>query len=224
MDIQAEISDLFEDNGRYINQRPVAAERIQQYRGKLPEFLLEIWRLHGLGSWAKGLYNLCDPDDFKGLLSQVFHADADLSHQDCHVFAYSAFGELAVWSERHGTVGVALLTARVDCPGLADPAAKGDPDIRMVNALSLYAEALQALDVSDEDGKPLFARAVKKLGTPEPGQAFGFFPAPAAGGAQDLDHLRLTPALEYFLFLAQLQRFSLVDYLSSPPRIIRMIG
>lgn len=224
MDIQAEIADLFEDNGAYRAQRPAPPELIAEFQGKLPEFLLAIWKDKGFGSWANGLFSLCNPHDFKGLVSQIVHADKDLSHKDCHIFAHSAFGKLILWSERHGIVNVDLLNGRLSCPWLTTPAKKGNPDVAMALALSLYGEALQALNVYDENDKPLFARAAKKLGTPEPMQAFGFFPALAMGGARDLKSIKITPAMEYFLFLAQLQQFQLVDYLSQPPRIVRQIG
>ena len=65
---------------------------------------------------------------------------------------------------------------------------------------------------------------MKKLGRPGPGQAFGFFPALAMGGAPNLENLKIVPALEHFLFLAQLQPFQLVDFLAQPPRVVREIG
>lgn len=225
MDIQAEISDLFEDNGRFGKQRPVPNTLISEYSGKVPDFLLEVWKTHGLGDWGQGLYNLCSPNDFSGLLAQIFHADDNLSHQDCHVFGYSAFGRnLSVWSERYGVVNIDLLNARVSCQALTNPTRKIDANIAMSTALSMYADALKAMNVFDDDGKPLFARAVKKLGNLDVGQAFGFFPALAMGGAPRLENLRIVPALEHFIFLAQLQPFKLVDYLASPPQIVREIG
>lgn len=81
-----------------------------------------------------------------------------------------------------------------------------------------------SLDAYNDDNKKLFSRAVKKLGRPGLGEAFGFFPALAMGGAPNLENIKIVPALEHFLILAQLQQFKLVDYLAQPPRVVRDIG
>ena len=72
MNIQEELNDLMEDNGVYANLRPAPADLITDFTGKLPDFLLELWKQHGFGSWSNGLYHVCNPHDFGGLLSQVF--------------------------------------------------------------------------------------------------------------------------------------------------------
>ena len=221
MNIQEDIDDILEENGPLEAIENPSKELIEKYTGRLPELLLALWREHGIGSWAGGLFRLCNPDDFEGLLSQVFHADKDFSHSDCHVYGYSAFGSLYVWSERHWVTQVDLLNGRVACPVLLDPAKAKNADIHMSTSLSVNPDSL---DAYDDDGKKLFARAVKKLGRPDAGQAFGFFPALAMGGAPRLENLRIVPALEHFLFLAQLQPFKLVDYLVRPPQIVREIG
>lgn len=224
MNIQEEMQDLFEDNGAFLNRRAVPDGLLEEFTGNLPSFLLELWQQHGLGSWANGLYNLCNPHEFNGLLSQVFHADKDFSRKDCYVFAYSAFGELQVWSERHGIVHINLLKYFLDCSGLTKPQKKGDPNIAMVISLALHEDALKSLNAYDDDDKPLFTRARKRLGDLEPGECYGFFPALAMGGAPKLENIKRVKALEHFLFLAQLQQFKLVDYLAQPPRVIREIG
>ncbi|WP_259779841.1 DUF1851 domain-containing protein [Aestuariispira ectoiniformans] len=94
----------------------------------------------------------------------------------------------------------------------------------MAFGLDLDDAAAKAINAYDEDDKPLFARAKKKLGALEPGECYGFFPALAMGGAPKLENLKRVQALEHFLFLAQLQQFTLVDFLSRPVREVRLIG
>lgn len=214
------MQDLFEDNGAFSNRRAVPDGLLEEFTGKLPGFLLELWQQHGFGSWANGLYNLCNPHEFDGLLSQVFHADADFSHKDCHVFAYSAFGELHVWSERHWVTKIDLLHGTLSCPNLIDTARKKNADANMLFALVIR----ESLNAYDDDDKPLFARARKRLGDLEPGECYGFFPALAMGGAPKLENIKRVKALEHFLFLAQLQQFTLMDYLSQPVKAVREIG
>jgi hypothetical protein len=224
MNIQEELNDLMEDNGVYANLRPAPKDLITEFTGKLPEFLLELWKQHGFGSWSNGLYHVCNPHDFDGLLSQVFHADEDFSHKDCHVFGHSAFGGLHVWSEKYGIVDINLTSATLRCINLIDGKKTEDPSLEAVFSLSLHADRKKSLNIYDDNDKPLFARARKRLGDLEPGECYGFFPALAMGGAPRLENLKRTKALEHFLFLAQLQQFTLMDYLSRPIRAVRMIG
>lgn len=214
---------IIERNGPLSGARPVPADVIEAYRGKLPDMVMDLWRTQGTGAWVKGLFTICVPDDFKGLLSQVFHADQDFSHTDCRVFGYSAFGLVFAWSERHGLVRVDLLRSEVTAQGLTKEGKPG-PSVNALTAMLYMLTERDSLDVLDDDGKKLFARAVKMLSQPGAGQAFGFFPALALGGAPRLDNIRIVPALEHFVFLAQLQQFKLVDYLAKPPRVVRTIG
>ncbi len=225
MNIEEELKDLMDDNGAYTKRRIVPEELIAEFQGKLPDFILELWKQHGFGSWSNGLYQVCNPHDFDGLLSQVFHADKDFSHKDCHVFAYSAFGGLHVWSERHWVVEIDLLRNTLSCRGLLDPNKKRNPDMITVITLAIDDDdAVAAMNAYDIDNKPLFGRARKRLGDLEPGECYGFFPALAMGGAPKLENLKRTKALEHFTFLAQLQQFTLMDYLSRPIRAVRTIG
>lgn len=223
MNIQEMIDEIFAENGSLSQVMAVQPDVLEQYRGKLPDILLEIWRQKGVGSWRNGLYRLCVPSDFDGLLSQIFHADQDFSHKDCHVIAYSAFGELKVWSERHWFVNISLSTSMMDCTTLIDPQKKRNPNTPVISRFFGVAKD-DTLDAHDDAGKPLFARARKLLGDLEPGECYGFFPALAMGGAPTLKNLKRTPALPHFTFLAQLQPFTLMDYLARPIKAVRQIG
>lgn len=217
------IDAIFSRNGSFSPHSKVPPDVISAYRGKLPDILLEIWESHGVGVWGEGIFQLCMPDAFNGLLSQIFHADDDFSHQDCHVIGYGPFGYLLVWSERHWMTHIHLNRSEIICPGLIAPERKRSTESIIATVLFGISKNVTNLGY-DEDDKPLFTRARKKLGNLDIGQAFGFFPALAMGGAPRLENLRIVPALEHFLFLAQLQPFNLVDYLANPPRIVREIG
>jgi hypothetical protein len=218
-----ELEVIIDRNGPLMDVQPVPDEVIAAYRGKVPGMLLEFWETQGTGSWVKGLFNVCTPGDFDGLLSQVFHADKDFSHADCHIFGYSAFGIIFAWSERHGVMDINLLRNEVIASGLTKEGSPG-PSKNALTALLFRLTKDDSLDAYDDDDNKLFSRTVKTLGRPGPGQAFGFFPALTMGGAPKLENIKIVPALEHFLFLAQLQQFQLVDYLSQPPRVVRSIG
>ena len=224
MSIQENIEDIIDKNGPLSQSARVPNELINEFQGKLPDTLIELWKQQGFGTWGSGLYRMCNPHDFDGLLSQVFHADKDFSHQDCHVIGYSAFGHLSVWSERHWLTDINLLRSEVVSRRLIAPEKKKNPDTPIVALLYDIEGKSDSLNVYDDNDKPLFARAKKKLGILEPGECYGFAPALAMGGAPNLENLSKMKANEHFLFLAQLQNFTLIDYLSRPVRAVRQIG
>ncbi|RXE86551.1 glutamyl-tRNA amidotransferase [Pseudoalteromonas sp. A757] len=60
------------------------------------------------------------------------------------------------------------------------------------------------IDLKDHNEKPLFERAVEKLGPLENGEIYGFVPALALGGEPKLENLQKVKATEHLAFLADL--------------------
>lgn len=216
------IDSVLKRSGPLIGASVVPAATLETWTGVLPDILIDFWRNHGLGALQGGLMRLCVPDEFDGLLSEVFQADKDFSHKDCHVIGYGPFGNLIVWSTRHWIVRIDLLRGRVSASGLADPRKKHNENASIV--ADLLGHQPDSLDVVDYDGKKMFKPAVSALGPLKTGQAFGFFPALAMGGAPQIANLKTVQAMEHFLFLAQLKQFQLVDYLGNSPSNLRPIG
>ncbi|MFL4470128.1 GAD-like domain-containing protein [Tateyamaria armeniaca] len=172
--------------GPLADRQSVDEGTLQAWTGTLPDILIDFWRHHGLGTLQSGLMRLCLPDDFQGLLSQIFHADKDLSHTDCHVIGYGPFGHLVLWSARHWIVEVDLLRARVSSPGLMDASKKKNENASVI--AHLLGHQPDSLDAYDDSDNKLFKPAVGALGQPQSGEAFGFFPALAMGGAKCRKH------------------------------------
>jgi len=70
----------------------------------------------------------------------------------------------------------------------------------------------------------LFNRAVKKYGSLEPGECFGFFPAHVLGGGGNLDDIQRIKALEHFILLAELQPLTLMKWEGTTMVPVRQIG
>ena len=197
-------------------------EAIEAYRPHVPAMLVDLWESVGIGSWKSGRLRICNPIEYRDVLEMVFASDADLSIEDCHVYATSVFGTLYFWSERHFSGTIDLIDGRVICSGLTSPEEKGDPEVDFL--LSLFDPDKDTLDWFDDEQKPLYGRAVKEHGRPGRDDCFGFVPAIALGGDPNLENVRKYPALAHFGFLAQAQTFLLYDYLSRPIRQVRPIG
>lgn len=196
-------------HGKIMASARLDNDRLEQIRCIVPADLANLYDEVGLCTLKAGRLQLCDPLEFRGVLALVFKADSQFSHKNCHAFAYTSFGMLYCWSNELALVVVDLITGHVTSRGALGKIKAG---ANIFNQIYVpFSLSDEALDLSDEDGKPLFLRTAKKLGTPEIGECFGFLPALALGGARRLEHLKRIRALEHFAIAAQILEFQLVD-------------
>jgi hypothetical protein len=52
--------------------KPVPQGSIDKWHDRLPGGLLDVWQEHGIGMWANGKFQLCDPDEYAGLVRILF--------------------------------------------------------------------------------------------------------------------------------------------------------
>jgi hypothetical protein len=220
--LSEDFAHLMEEYGAFDPVERVSAADIEPYRGKLPESLLTLWMECGRGSWLGGRFQFCDPARYHSILDLVFGADPDFSSRDCLPYGFTAFGELLIWSQRHQDVAIDLRMGWVTAlsMGSHDPA----PDDLVIATATLPMLDGTAGDMVDDHGKPLFDRAVAKLGRLSLGEVYGFVPALALGGAVNLKSLKRVSALEHFTILAQSTGFVLRSSETWPPKTIRDIG
>ncbi len=222
VELSEDFEGFLEDYGVPQQAQELTPERALELRGHLPGSIIDFWLEYGFGSVLDGLFRFCDPADYRSILALLFKADKDFSHKDCHVYGYSAFGELYIWSEKHDVVNIELLKLKMSAVGLLRPEDRISPDIE----IGISLEDLEDnLDIeADHDEKLLFKRALKKVGKLNPGEVYGFKLAPALGGGETLDALKKYSALEHFAILAQMGDLQLVDYSKFPAEFIRTIG
>lgn len=203
---------------------------------KLPPSLVWIFETYGFGELFGGLFKFCEPDRFRSILALIFKADPDFSHRDCHIIGFTAFGELRVWSERHGPVDIDLPACRVGCSALAptkfitlDSAPQTDTlptDDSMARAMIPFDQ--EDVDYQDFAGRPMYRRCVKTHGALTSEECFGFFPALAVSGEgsrfQSVDKIKRVTAIEHFALLAQLAPFTLTKVGPRGFEHIRAIG
>lgn len=206
------------------NVRRLDADHISKWRGRLPNSFLDFWSEIGIGTLGEGSLHFCDPEAYREVLTVLFGADEDFSHADCHILAYSAFGDLYVWSERQNAVVINLTEAWVICRKLTAPDYVARPDRAIWGMMNSADSKDNLFDMNDLSGKPLYKRARKKLGPLAPGEVYGFVPALKLGGQPMLESLHRFSALEHFSILAQLDTPVLMDFKAFPPKPIRPIG
>lgn len=78
--------------------------------------------------------------------------------------------------------------------------------------LAFFASKKQkSSDFYDWKDKPLFKRALRKLGPLQSDEMYGFEPALTIGGTPNLEHLVKVKMVEHLVFLSQLGEVELVD-------------
>ncbi|NHZ41994.1 GAD-like domain-containing protein [Massilia aquatica] len=190
--------------GPEISTRYVPSSSIERYRGKLPDQLMLYWEESGWCGYADGLFWTVDPQEYEPVL-EAWIGDTEFMERDAyHLIARSAFGELVFWGEKSGDSLSILPWHALAFPseGSEEYILKGKADDAAKWFFS--SQKREYFDMEDDAEKPLFARALKKLGPLKPDEMYGFVPALAFGGSATLKNLQKVKAVEHLVFLAQL--------------------
>ena len=227
---------IAEDLGPPVAATAFDAEELAYMKDRLPPRLVEFLTETGHATFAKGGVTLCPPKRFAPILALVFKADADLDHRDCTLVSYSAFGELSVWSARHGIVTIDLPQGEVSSQSLAPaefpggfvpPPPPGKPDPNVIACGTIRYEP-DEMDYRDFKGDLMLAPCIKAHGVLALGECYGFFPALGLVGPESptrrVENVKRVQALEHFSFLAQLQSSYLSRLTGSGIENLREIG
>ena len=183
-------------------KREVPAEKIEKFRGHLPDKLLEYWQVYGWCGYANGLFWTVDPDEWEGEL-ESWIGDTDLMEKDAYyVIGRSAFGKLFLWGKNSGQSLKVNTPWGMIFPSFNEEEFKDDgPDLTLQLFFSVLSR--DGLDEEDEKEKPLFERALKKLGVLDHNTMYGFVPALALGGTPKLENLQKLDAHVHLDILSQ---------------------
>ncbi|MEW6763980.1 MAG: GAD-like domain-containing protein [Pseudomonadota bacterium] len=182
-------------------------DQIAPYEGKLPGLLLRYWQEHGWGAFGQGLFWLVNPAEFTNALQAW--CEHVVAIEDAYVIGRSAFGELIVWKKGHGKfMQVVPLEHTIYTYPPNKYVKAGKEDFSLGGFISQIDQDM--LDFEDEGEKPLFKRAVKKLGIVAPGEMYAFEPALSLGGTAQLSSLVKVKLEEHLHFLAQLGETQIV--------------
>jgi len=180
--------------GPPIEKRDAPPSRIERYRGKLPDRLLDYWQESGWCGYGDGLFWTVDPHEYEPVL-EAWIGDTPLMEQDAyHIIARSAFGKLYFWGEKTG------YSLQLFAPGAyCFPAASRS--IRNIDLEMQVFFGMQSRKANDY--LQMFSATLKKLGPLKQDELYGFVPALAFGGESSVDHLEKVKAVEHLVLLAQ---------------------
>ncbi|PTV93405.1 hypothetical protein C8J27_11720 [Rhodobacter aestuarii] len=229
---------LREDVGLPTRDLDPTPEQVAFGREHFSNTYAEFIETFGYGRVRGGRFQFCPIDVFRPLAALIFKADPELSHNDCHIVGYDAFGrDVTVWSQRFNVVHVDLLQYKIRNLSLA-PSDLGTMPIPVpVNPVPLNRETRtrsilpSTADIGEcwdwQEGK-MFDRCVKGLGALEFGEVYGFVPSLGLTGyntrSRVVENVRRQRALEHFCMIAQLQPFRLVRNFGPREETVREIG
>lgn len=209
MDVFMEIFPGFEGFAPAIDRREVPPEKIEKFRGKLPDKLLEYWQVYGWCGYAQGLFWTVDPDDWADTLEDWLGGTRYLQQDDYYVIARSAFGKLVLWGTRTGQSLKIVAPYGWMFPSF-DPRrfAEDGPDLRL--ELFFASTSKDTYDLNDTNDKPLFEQALAKLGPLSHNTMYGFVPALALGGEPSVDRLQILDAHVHLNILSQVTELDIM--------------
>lgn len=203
----------------------IAPAATRKWMGRLPSGLLELWVEYGVGSWDRCKFQLCDPDDYAGVVDMMLQGDAEFSPEQTHLVGFGAFGDLVLWHETRENLEISLPYLRGSAACYRDGWKPSDANVAITNPLLHVREKEAYTLFSGEKATPMFSQCARQHGRLAMGECYGLFPALALGGTSDPKNVKRVKAREHFALLAQLGPIQLVDYRSSGGmRVIRQLG
>jgi hypothetical protein len=182
----------------------VTPETLARYKGKLPDVLLGYWQEYGFCRFNGGLMFIVNPEDYEAALEEWI-GDTPLAKQDdYHVVTRTAFGELELWGTKTGNMYTIspTLGSIMQHKGAEEDIRKGKQDWAFQKFIC--GRMPRFCDLRDHQGKPLFARAVEKLGPLGPDDVFALEPALFAGGSGALKTVAKRDIHNYLSLMAQM--------------------
>lgn len=206
MEIEDKYFDSFLNYGGFgpkIRKREVPDSSLLKYRGKLPQKLIEYWSIHGWCGYAKGLFWTVDPTEYQPAVDAWLSGTPFAGTDNYHMIAMSAFGKMFIWGEETGpSITIHTPYAQIYPTDCSDALARRGHDLQMQLFFSTKKGA--TLDLTDDDGQPLFQRAYERLGVLAADEMYGFVPALALGGRNRIKNLQKVKAVEHLVMLADL--------------------
>ena len=181
---------FIEKFGEATHSTPVPKSILAQWKDKLPPLLLTLWSEEGWAGYANGLLWLVNPDDYEDIKDAWLEGTPLPSIDNFHVIARSAFGSLYLCGEKTGR------SVTISCPHNEILALKKKLKPKPLQDQDFSIQSFfgsrdpEDFDFKDTKGKFLFDRAMKKYGSLEPDEMYGFEPALVMGGSATLDNLR----------------------------------
>ncbi|HYC85902.1 MAG TPA: T6SS immunity protein Tdi1 domain-containing protein [Chryseosolibacter sp.] len=169
-------------NGRV----PLECELLEQYKNQVPQEIIELWRIGGIGSYLDDFLWVVNPKVFEPILAEIYMP----FEQPCIVFARDAFGDLFVWEKqwfvfvnvRHGYSHVVGRKA-------------GFFFNNIMTEWEFFSHRIKANN---------YHEVKDRLGPVKADECYGYVPLLAGGGEEKIENIRVVPLREHIGATAKL--------------------
>lgn len=148
---------------------------LARYAGRLPNRLLDYWRLYGWAIFGEGLFRFVDPAEHDALIA-LWLAGTPFENKDrYHVIARSAFGELFLWGEHSAdSLTIQTLHGQIFPSDRTSEIGDATPE-KFDRLLEEFMGTLdrEYLDVLGDDDELLFQRLQKREGRLKGDEIYG---------------------------------------------------
>ncbi|VAW98613.1 hypothetical protein MNBD_GAMMA21-2432 [hydrothermal vent metagenome] len=187
-----------------IECRSVDKVVLQNYENSKPYQLVNYWKEFGFCGYGEGLFWTVNPANYEDVLQMWLGNTPLWRREKFYVIARTAFGELYVRGDKSITTTIIDPHLNNILPG-DDPS--DDLSQEKINqSIGVFFEVKnkKSVDYLDQNDKPLFRRALKKLGPLKHDEMYTFVPALATGGIADIEHVQKVKIHEQLSLLAEL--------------------
>ena len=192
--------EFLEEFSPQLNLVKPSLSELKIYQSELPDAILNFWAEAGWSGYANGIMWSSDPQEFKPILDAWLGSVKLFKEDTYNVIARSAFGKIFLWGRNTGNSIIIdpLASSIITVEPRLDPE-KADAAI-----VSFFlSKDKEDFDFDDCKEKPLFARALKKLGPLSVDEMYGFEPALSIGGVPKLENLAKVKMIEHLYILSQ---------------------
>jgi len=177
---------------------------LQRFQGELPDQLLHYWKEYGFCGYGEGLFWTVDPADYEDLLKMWLEKIPLWGRENFYVIARTAFGELYVRGDDSITSTIIDPHLCNIIPG--DPPTEKLTEDKKNRSIGLFFESKgkKGSDYANNNDKPLFKKALKKLGPLQHDEMYAFVPALSSGGIADIKNIKIVKIKEQLAMLAEL--------------------
>jgi hypothetical protein len=184
-----------------VDRTTPSPDQLEKMKQDLPLALIDFWATSGWSGYAEGILWSTDPAEFAPVL-EAWLDGTPLSKQDHYsVVARSAFGKLFLWGKKSGMSVV--INPHMGSITVIENKFSPERSDAHISAFFLSKDK-EYFDFEDVKDKPLFARALKKLGPLKSDEMYGFAPACGLGGTPKLESLIKEKIVPHLVFLAQI--------------------
>lgn len=160
----------------FVAHAPVPAEIIEEYRGRVPDELVEVWEQYGYGTFAEGFLRVIDPKLYE---AEVGDCIGKTQGDGIAIpIMVTGLGDLITWEPSLGVVGILYREGRI--AGLGSK-------FRTFFMLTLMDGAAHLSRTLNWD---LFPEAVAAHGELPYDQSFIFVPLLSLGGQAKVENLQ----------------------------------